>query len=325
MKRQTAKKYSRIVLALTVLTFSVSTGNAQTILGFEEYGLNPSKCLVCKTLLDYWGGPISSLKRYGGSLGNGITVHYRVTDSSVSKGFGLPCEAVKKTYEQFRTAMREEIKTKFCHLCKRVAYMLNFGGDMSIKQKNRECFLTVTPAQTPIEKQEGVSTTRRNSTAKDLFKVSRDSAVVRSGIMDTIINPPASLKAKMIGGAVSGNNVFSTGGNEKTKVTNISDSGQNVPRFGEYQNVDEEPTVIQKTAPKYPEIAFANRIEGMVVLGALVDIDGRVKDQKVVRTSNEIFNQAAIECLKDWIFKPAILNGTPVIYWYQDSLFFRIK
>jgi len=98
-----------------------------------------------------------------------------------------------------------------------------------------------------------------------------------------------------------------------------------VPAYGEPQQVDEGAALLHRREPNYPPIAYANKIEGRVILAILLGFDGKVLDTKVVQSSNEIFNQDAIDCVKKWAFKPAILKGNPIKFWYTDSLDFRIK
>ena len=98
-----------------------------------------------------------------------------------------------------------------------------------------------------------------------------------------------------------------------------------VPRFGQPQTVDEGPVLIQRVEPKYPPISYVHQNKGVVVLVLLVDTDGRVKDQKILRASNFSFIGHAVRAVKQWVFKPAVLNGNPVKFWFTDSLDFRAK
>ncbi len=77
--------------------------------------------------------------------------------------------------------------------------------------------------------------------------------------------------------------------------------------------------------PKYPEIAYANRIEGQVVVAILVNTDGKVLDTKIVKSSNEIFNEEAVAAVKQWVFKPAIQNKKPVKFWYNAPIVFKLE
>lgn len=63
--------------------------------------------------------------------------------------------------------------------------------------------------------------------------------------------------------------------------------------------------------PRYPLHAQLARIEGVVVLDAVIDPTGRVTDVRVTR-SVQALDQAAIEAVRQWRFTPTLLNGEPV-------------
>ena len=53
------------------------------------------------------------------------------------------------------------------------------------------------------------------------------------------------------------------------------------------------------------------RLQGTVVLEALVDEQGRVADARVLR-SLPLLDESALAAAKQWEFTPALLNGEPV-------------
>jgi protein TonB len=67
----------------------------------------------------------------------------------------------------------------------------------------------------------------------------------------------------------------------------------------------------QPVDPLYPEPAKAGAQYGSVVLQVLVGRDGTVQDAKFTQGSL-VFARAAIDAVKQWKFKPYILNGRPV-------------
>ncbi len=68
---------------------------------------------------------------------------------------------------------------------------------------------------------------------------------------------------------------------------------------------------IKRVPPHYPESARAQGIQGTVLLNTVIDTDGRVIEAKYVSGSKE-FVQASIEAVKQWRFKPTLVNGDPV-------------
>ena len=74
------------------------------------------------------------------------------------------------------------------------------------------------------------------------------------------------------------------------------------------------PTQISKVAPVYPLIAQSARVQGVVILEALIGADGRVRDAQVLR-SIPLLDQAALDAVRQWVYTPTLLNGvaTPII------------
>ena len=71
------------------------------------------------------------------------------------------------------------------------------------------------------------------------------------------------------------------------------------------------PEKITDTAPVYPPIATAARIQGIVILEATIDETGQVVDVKVLR-SVPMLDAAAVDAVKQWRYSPALLNGMPI-------------
>lgn len=74
------------------------------------------------------------------------------------------------------------------------------------------------------------------------------------------------------------------------------------------------PTKIKNVSPVYPPEAEAAGIEGLVVLEARVEGDGRVSHTRVLKSVPGL-DEAAVEAVRQWEFTPTLLNGkpTPVI------------
>jgi protein TonB len=72
-----------------------------------------------------------------------------------------------------------------------------------------------------------------------------------------------------------------------------------------------EPKKIVNVAPVYPQMALASRVEGIVILEAVINTDGRVERLRVLRSS-PLLDEAAIAAVKQWRYTPTLLNGVPV-------------
>ena len=71
------------------------------------------------------------------------------------------------------------------------------------------------------------------------------------------------------------------------------------------------PALAKRVEPVYPDVAVSARIRGVVILEANVDKDGRVVEVKVLRTANMLLDAAAIAAVRQWQYRPLILNGLP--------------
>ncbi len=72
-----------------------------------------------------------------------------------------------------------------------------------------------------------------------------------------------------------------------------------------------EANLIHDVTPTYPPEAGRARIEGTVVLLAVIGKDGRVLDVRV-ESGLPILAQAAMDAVKQWCYRPYLLNGEPV-------------
>lgn len=71
------------------------------------------------------------------------------------------------------------------------------------------------------------------------------------------------------------------------------------------------PVRIKDVAPVYPEIARDARVQGVVILEAMIGVDGRVTQARVLR-SVPLLDQAAVNAVQSWEYTPTLLNGQPV-------------
>ena len=76
--------------------------------------------------------------------------------------------------------------------------------------------------------------------------------------------------------------------------------------------------------PEYPELARKNRVQGVVILEAIIGADGKVEDARVLR-SNPLLEQAALAAVRAWEYTPTLLNGTPTPVIMTVTVVFRLK
>lgn len=72
------------------------------------------------------------------------------------------------------------------------------------------------------------------------------------------------------------------------------------------------PEAIKKVDPAYPQDLVHDRVEGTVVLYAVIRADGSVGDVRVLEGFDERLNENARKALAQWRFRPGTKEGTPV-------------
>lgn len=77
-------------------------------------------------------------------------------------------------------------------------------------------------------------------------------------------------------------------------------------------------------APVYPPIAVQARSEGTVILEAVIDETGAVRDVTVLRSA-PLLDRAAIDAVKQWRYTPTRLNGVPVAIVMTVTVTFTLK
>jgi periplasmic protein TonB len=82
-----------------------------------------------------------------------------------------------------------------------------------------------------------------------------------------------------------------------------------------------ESNLIHDVAPTYPPEAGRARIEGTVVLLAVIAKDGTVQDVRV-ESGLPVLAQAAINAVKQWRYKPYLLNGDPPVIKFGNRWLF---
>ena len=68
---------------------------------------------------------------------------------------------------------------------------------------------------------------------------------------------------------------------------------------------------IYKSVPPYPAIARAARVQGTVILQATISKSGTIENLRVI-SGPAMLQQAAIDSVRNWRYRPYMLNGQPV-------------
>jgi len=81
---------------------------------------------------------------------------------------------------------------------------------------------------------------------------------------------------------------------------------------GEGRSEIAAPSVLNKVDPAYPPELMHDRVQGTVVLYAIIRADGSVTDVRVLSSVHQDLDQSAVSALSRWHFAPGLKNGKPV-------------
>src|SRR5271167_1442098 len=125
--------------------------------------------------------------------------------------------------------------------------------------------------------------------------------------------PPSTGVAGVVGGVPGGVPGGAMGGVLGSVIGNVPAT---VPKAATPQRVRvsqgvSQGLLIHKIQPQYPVLARQARVQGTVVLQALIGKDGTIQNLHVV-SGHPMLTGSALEAVKQWRYKPYYLNGEPV-------------
>jgi protein TonB len=138
--------------------------------------------------------------------------------------------------------------------------------------------------------------------------------------------PPPAMSAGVVGGVPGG----IPGGQMGGVIGGIiSSTPVAVPKVATPQRVRVSQGVtqgllIRKVQPNYPPLARQARIQGSVLLQAEISKDGSIENLRLL-SGHPMLAPAAIEAVKQWKYKPYILNGEPVEVETQITVNFTLS
>jgi protein TonB len=87
-----------------------------------------------------------------------------------------------------------------------------------------------------------------------------------------------------------------------------------------------EPKLLNRVEPTYPAVAKAAKMQGPVYVQAIIGVDGRVKDAKVVGGAPfPPLQTAAVEAVQQWVYSPTLLNKQPVEVQLSVQVIFKLN
>jgi periplasmic protein TonB len=84
------------------------------------------------------------------------------------------------------------------------------------------------------------------------------------------------------------------------------------------------PKLLKKVDPVYPDLAKQARAGALIILEATVDAAGHVQEVRVLRSA-PLFDEAAVDAVKQWTYRPLLLNGVPTPFIVTVTLNFHFQ
>ena len=82
--------------------------------------------------------------------------------------------------------------------------------------------------------------------------------------------------------------------------------------------------LISRIEPRYPTLALETRTQGTVRLRAIISRDGRITALEVL-SGHPLLVQAALDAVRQWRYRPTMLNGEPVEVETSITVYFRLE
>jgi protein TonB len=129
--------------------------------------------------------------------------------------------------------------------------------------------------------------------------------------------PPPAISGGIVGGVPGGIPGDQLGGviggivSSTSSVAAVSNLTKPAPQRVRVSPGVSKGLLIHRIEPTYPPVARQARIQGVVVLIAVIDKDGNIQNLQVV-SGHPMLAPAAIEAVKQWRYKPFLLDGQPL-------------
>jgi TonB family protein len=105
-----------------------------------------------------------------------------------------------------------------------------------------------------------------------------------------------------------------------------SHSGKLPPPGQDPQTEDiKKPRLLSRPSPQYTPAARKAKLEGTVIVEAIIDKDGSVSSSRILKNQHLGLGLSALEAVCAWRFKPATLKGEPVKVYYVLTVNFSVQ
>ncbi|MDP9264020.1 MAG: TonB family protein [Acidobacteriota bacterium] len=177
------------------------------------------------------------------------------------------------------------------------------------------------PPAAPVQAVKVVQTDIENGQLRTPTKIPQKVAMIK----EEEAPPPVSNMGGVVGGVPGG-----VPGGQMGGVLGgiLSSSSMTAPKISTPQRVRlsqgvTEGNRLTTVTPLYPEIAKRARIQGIVVLQAVISKQGAIENLRVV-SGHPMLTQAALDAVRQWRYRPYLLSGEPVEVETQITVNFNL-
>jgi len=165
------------------------------------------------------------------------------------------------------------------------------------------------PAAAPVKIVKVIQTDNVNGQLRTPTKIPQKVQMIK----EDEAPPPVMASTGVVGGVPGGVPGGSMGG---VIGSVLSSTPVAVPKIATPQRVRvssgvQSGLLVRKVNPAYPPLARQARIQGVVILQAQISKDGNIENLQLI-SGHPMLAPAAIEAVKQWKYKPYLLNGEPV-------------
>ena len=117
--------------------------------------------------------------------------------------------------------------------------------------------------------------------------------------------------------------------NHKNEARNFSGVDNKYKEYTEMVKTDPDflqpPNPVREVRPVYPKKCKEKNIEGAVILQVGIDAEGNVIDVVLLKRAHKYLNQAAVEAMRLWKYKPIKKDGEPVPVTFTVTVDFKLR
>jgi periplasmic protein TonB len=206
----------------------------------------------------------------------------------------------------------------------------NKPGDQGIAQQSsssQESITPTLPTTTTSTPQSGQEPTPTEETTKQSAKVQKTTPEVKpvtaekKPVQTPVTTPPVRTQTQPAQQPVQ-QPVVNTP--QQQPVQQQAKPAESTPAPMPFVAIESQPEFIHREPAIYPEIAKKMGLQGRVTVEVTIDAQGKPIQAKVIKSASDVFNEAAVEAVMKYTFKPAMMSTGPVTAKIMIPIDFRM-